>query len=277
MVKRRSSHEDSWTGLSLNSTNCQTASVSSRRSSRYWDEFANGKRTIDPTYCEKEIFPKEKVVSGRSRDSSAEIGFRTKTVVRDGKAVRSNTSSSGNILDSRDTDSYKGMQLFKATESPSRRGKGSSDIAGKLGQSQIATLPGSHRNEDSPRHTRKPSKKNISQITTLPGGGATPPPDRSTYDVQKCIMRNISSSVVVECEVGTPVAKRSPQKTVTPSRRDLASYETVGKEVYEDRRTKGNVTDRANRQTVDEVRFVKNLKNKPDKIKDLFAPTFRMF
>lgn len=269
---RHHSRESSWEGLSLSGTaNCQTDSQSSFKASRYWDEFANGRRTVDPEYCGKEGKRSE------SRHGSAEIGYRKKGVVREGMAIRANTSSEENFLQpSRPGDSYRGLQLYRGRESPHRPSKAVSQHSPRLGVSQIATLPGRHRAEDGQKHPRSPSKKNISQITTLPGSQLSPEPQSSSYSPEKCLRKNLNSSVQVEDMIGPPVRRHSPSTLITPKRQTLAAYESLGQEVYDSRKTKGSLQAK-NTQSTQEFHPHQTRKVKPSLAQDLFAPSFRLF
>jgi len=269
---RHHSHESSWEGLSLSGTaNCQTDSQGSFKASRYWDEFANGRRTVDPGYQGNEGKKSE------SRHGSAEIGHRKKGVVREGKAIRANTSSEENFLQpSRPCDNYRGLQLYRGQESPLRRSKAVSEHSQRLGVSQIATLPGRHRAEDGPKHLRSPSKKNISQISTLPGSQVSPELQSSSYSPEKCLRKNLNSSVQVEHMIGPPVRRQSPSTLITPQRQTLASYSSLGQEVYDSRRTKGSLQ-AGNTQSTQEIQPQRTRKVKPPVAQDLFAPSFRLF
>lgn len=269
---RHHSHESSWEGLSLSGTaNSHCDSQHSFKASRYWDEFANGRRTVYPEYRGNEGKRSE------SRHGSAEIGHRKKGVIREGKAVRANTSSGDNFLrPCRPLDSYRGVQLYTGHDSPQRRSKAVAEHSQRLGLSQIATLPGRHRAEDDQKHQRSPSKKNISQITTLPGSQPSPEAQSSSYSPEKCLRKNLNSSVQVESMIGPPIRRSSPGTLITPKRQTLASYASLGQEIYESRKTKGSLQG-GNTQSTQEFQPQRARRGKPDVAQDLFAPSFRLF
>ena len=222
-----------------------------------------GRRTLEPGYGETE------------REGS--IGHRRKGVVREGKAVRPNTSSEDNLLQpNRPTDSYKGLQLYRGQESPERRSKASSDHSLKLTVSQIATLPGRHRDEDPPKHTRSPSKRNISQISTLPGSNVNTDTAPDAYSPEKCLRRNLNSTVQVENMIGPPVRRSSPGTLIVPKTQKLESYASLGQEIGQNRKTKGHVQP-SNSQSTREIQPQKSRRSRPEAAKDMFAPSFRLF
>lgn len=255
-----------WTGLLLSPTVSPSPSPP-KSHSPYYGDFIDTRRTIEPGYSPPEA--RGRLVRSQSEipACTAEIGFRTKSVLKEGKAVQVNTCSPGNLLNSKRCHQYKGAALYQRLERPEKKAKAVSLYHDRLSLSQIIGLPGRAQAPNSPKRTLKPSQKNVSQIDSLGGHFASPSetkwPERAGY-----MRRNLETSLDLE-----PERRKSPIKSPVPRRSDLISYKRLGEETELTRRLKAFMPAKAS----EVIESKRSLRVRPASIADQFSPSFKLF
>lgn len=265
MVKRVK-RSDQWVGLELSPSVRETRSAG-RCSQRRWEEYVNAKRTLQPDYSQPHFSRSHSEFSLLS--ASTPTHFHTKSVLCNGKILHSNSSSSSNLLNTRNSDQYRGLSPFQRTEKTVRKSKGVSVYHQKLSLSQITGLPGRSQTPNSLFHSPKPSRKNTSQIDCL-GGCFTPPSPPTQPDTAGHMRRNLETSFNIDVS-----DRKSPIKSHVPRRLDLVSYRKVGQEAEMTRKLKTLIPVKVQKQT--ETLGTGRLKPRPATITDQFTPSFRLF
>jgi hypothetical protein len=254
-----------WAGLLLSPTVISSPSPS-KRTTRHCGELIDTRRTIEPEYnCKPRLVRSQSDIPARTH--TAEIGFRTKSVLREGKAVQVNTCSAGNMLNSRRNELYKGLVLYQRRERPVKKEKGVSEYQNRLSLSQIISLPGRAQTPNSPKRLSKPSKKNISHIDSL-GGCFTPQSEPNWPERAGYMRRNLETSIDFE-----PERRKSPIKSSLPRRSDLISYKRTGEEMDLTRRLKAFRP----MKVAEQAECKRTLRARPTCIPDQFTPSFKLF
>lgn len=254
-----------WAGLQL-SPAVSPSSSPPKSHRRHCGDFIDTRRTISPdsSVAEGRLVRSQSEVPCKR---TAEIGFRTKSVLREGKAVQVNTCSPGNLLNAKHWHQYKGCALYQQLERPAKKAKAVSLYHDRLSLSQIISLPGRTQAPNSPKHVFKPSQKNISQIDSLGGHFASPRetkwPERAGY-----MRRNLETSLDLE-----PEPRKSPIKSPVPRRSDLISYKRLGEETDLTRRLKAF----APAKTPEPSASRRTLRIRPASIADQFCASFKLF